>query len=262
MSGRSNRMPGWPIILLVVLLCTILAVPALAGQGDSSGGGKNKPLALVSSSPANGQQDVPLPVEIKCSFSKNVVYMMVRDNNKKCFSLYSADGKKIPVEVVMADDQVDFEMRRDVILKPLQGLEPGTKYLVKVAPELESKSGVNLGQEVVIEFVTAGAVKPAAPAVEKAEKDAGEAGIQTSGTKDLQQPGSETSDLESASAGETGQADLAAEAAAAESEETKGAQGENEGESSEQGVRWGIVLAVVVVLAILGYLSYRNQKRV
>ncbi len=143
-----------PVFILVILCSLALVVPALAGQGDGSGGGKDQPLALTSSSPADGQNDVALSTEIKLTFSKNVVYMTVRDSNSKCLRLYSQDGKEVPIEVIMADDQVEFDKRRDIVIKPRQELQAGTKYTVKVAPQLESKSGVNLGQEITISFTT------------------------------------------------------------------------------------------------------------
>jgi hypothetical protein len=132
-------------------------VALATGQGDGSGGGKDQPLSLTSSIPADGQKDVSPTTEILLSFSKNVVYMTVCENNKKCLALYAADGSKIPVEVIMADDQIEPEKRRDIQLKSLQSLEPATSYTIKISPELRSKSGVTVGQEITVSFTTAGA---------------------------------------------------------------------------------------------------------
>lgn len=153
MTQRRQKYPG--VIALVLIMSLLTALPALAGSGDGTGGGKGEPLRLVSSNPAGGQQDVALPLEIKLTFSKNVVHMTVSDNNRKCFSLYNAAGIAVPAEVVMADDQIEPEKKNDVIIKPLQSLAPGTAYTVKIAPELESKSGVTLGTPVSITFTTA-----------------------------------------------------------------------------------------------------------
>lgn len=139
---------------MIILLTVIIVFPSYAGNGDGSGGGQGAPLALVSSYPANGQKDVALPVEIKLSFSKNVINMSVKDNNQKCFSLQSSDGKVIPVEVIMADDQIEPEKKRDVLIKPVQKLNPGTGYTVKIAAGLMSKSGVTLGKIVTVNFET------------------------------------------------------------------------------------------------------------
>jgi len=143
------------LILLDVLSLILIVLPAAAGDGSGTGGGRENPLALVSSNPSDGEKDVGLPVEIKLCFSKNVVHMTVRDNNRKCFLLYSADGT-VPVEVVMADDQIEPEKKREIVLKPLENLRNGTAYTVKVAPELQSKSGVFLGRQVEISFTTTG----------------------------------------------------------------------------------------------------------
>ncbi len=141
-------------LILTITISLLLPFSSHADNGDGSGGGHDNPFALVSSYPSNGQKDVALPVEIKLSFSKNVINMSVKDNNQKCFSLQSSDGKVIPIEVIMADDQIEPEKKRDVLLKPLQKLNPGIGYTVKIAAGLMSKSGVTLGKTVAIIFET------------------------------------------------------------------------------------------------------------
>ena len=171
MNKKSTKRPRlWTIITMLVWGCLFIALPVLAadtGTGDGSGGGKNIPLGLDSSSPADGQKDVSLTGDIKLTFNKNVIYLLIRDANKTCFSLLTADGSKVPIEVIMADDQTPegFEQRRDISIRPLQKLQPGTSYAVKVSPELQAKNGMSLGHEVTVNFVTAGTVaKPAEPA--------------------------------------------------------------------------------------------------
>lgn len=167
----ANKTRGrFIVVLLAVVFClAIMAAPALSGQGDGSGGGQGNPLILVSSNPADGQKDVELPVLINLSFSKNVINMTVSDNNRKCFSLYSADGLLVPVEVIMADDQIEPEKKRDISVKPLHDLKPGTSYKLKISQELRSKSGVCLEKPVSITFVTKG--RPSS------EESSGSAGI-------------------------------------------------------------------------------------
>ncbi len=161
------------LILLLVFSCVLMAAPALAadGTGDGSGGGKSIPLGLDSSAPADGDKDVSLSGDIKLTFNKNVIYLGIREANKTCFSLVAADGSKVPVEVIMADDQTPegFELRREISIHPLQELQPGTAYTVKISPELQAKNGISLGHEVTVSFVTegTGAIPvPAAPAGE------------------------------------------------------------------------------------------------
>jgi len=143
------------LIILSVILLAFISPPALAGQGDGSGGGQGVPLRLDKSSPYNGQTRVSLPLLIEMTFNKNVINMAVNVNNRNCFSLYAADGSKIPVEVIMADDQIEPEKKRDIALKPLQELKPGAAYTVKVSPALQAKSGATMEGDLTITFITA-----------------------------------------------------------------------------------------------------------
>jgi len=155
---KSTRRPQTLTLTLIltVFLCLTGSLSVFAGEGNGSGGGKQTPLTLESSNPSDGQKEVKLPVEIKLTFSKNVVNMAVRDNNKKAFKLSSDDGKVIPVEVIMADDQIEPDKNQDVMLKPTQDLKAGTAYQVTIAPQIQSKSGVSLGKEAVLNFTTVG----------------------------------------------------------------------------------------------------------
>lgn len=139
-------------------------------EGDGSGGGQNQPLTLVSSSIADGATGVPLKPQIKLTLSKNIVNattidsgnMTVRDHNMQCFSMQTASGTKIPIDIYMADDQVDFEARNDAVITPKANLDPGTSYSVVVSKDLEGKNfSAKTGQEIRITFTTAG-VKPSA----------------------------------------------------------------------------------------------------
>jgi len=150
------------IIVLAVLGCLLMALPVLAA-GDGSGGGQGVPLGLDSSIPSDGQKDVPLTGDIKLTFNKNVIFLGIRDANKTCFALIASDGSKVPIEVIMADDQTTegFELRRNISIRPVQKLQPATAYVVKVSPQLQAKNGTSLGHEVSVNFVTAGvATKP------------------------------------------------------------------------------------------------------
>lgn len=161
------------LMLLLVFSCVLMAAPVLAadGTGDGSGGGKSIPLGLDSSAPADGDNDVSLTGNIKLTFNKNVIYLGIREANKTCFSLVAADGSKVPIEVIMADDQTPegFELRREISLHPLQELQPGTAYTVKISPELQAKNGTSLGHEVTVSFVTEGAAAIPAPAAPSGE---------------------------------------------------------------------------------------------
>lgn len=162
-------------VSLFIAICGGVITPVWGqdGTGGGTGGGKNEPLSLVNSVPADGTAGVNTDALIKLTFSKNVVYMTVRENNKKCFSLWS-NNQQIPIEVIMADDQIEFEKRNDVILKPLQTLKAATSYRLEVAPQLESKSGAVLGHKVTVSFTTAGVIKESEqPVKEKPAADTG-----------------------------------------------------------------------------------------
>ncbi|HBQ27176.1 MAG TPA: hypothetical protein DD791_12340 [Syntrophomonas sp.] len=265
------------LIITLALLCSIiLALPVLAGQGDGSGGGKNQPLALVSSSPADGQKDIALPVEIKMTFSKNVVYMTVRDNNSKCFAMYSQDGKQVPIEVIMADDQIEFDKRQDIVVKPLQELQAGTTYMLKVAPQLESKSGVNLGKETTLSFTTAGAATAAVDPAASTSKDA-DANAAKGSTSDSSEQKAPDSKL--TARGEQGQlTEQVAESNVSDSsqipeQDTESATGDlssepNQGETpdgdhenSNKGLNTGIIIAIIIIAASLAYAIYRKKGK-
>lgn len=156
----NQRVSKKSSVLVVAILITILfmTLPVLAGEGDGTGGGQNIPLGLASSTPADGQTGVALQPEIKLTFNKNVINLAIRDANKNCFALVTLTGSNVPIEVIMADDQIYPEEKRNVSLKPLQALKPATTYIVKISPQLQAKNGTSLGHEVTVKFVTAGTV--------------------------------------------------------------------------------------------------------
>lgn len=156
---------------MVVLIATgILLLSSLAGgqlgaadsNGDGSGGGQDNPLTIESSIPANGATGVASLEHIKIVFNKNVAYLTIREKNMQCVSLWSG-SQRIPAEIIIADDQVEREKRNDVLVKPKQSLKAGTTYRVEIAPEMQSKSGVILGQKATITFTMAGGSQAPTP---------------------------------------------------------------------------------------------------
>ncbi len=164
-----NKTMRWLAALAVMMVMVLMPLPVQAadGDGDGSGGGQNNPLVIESSTPADGAAGVSNLEYIKLVFSKNVVYMTVRDKNMQGFSLWSG-SERIPADVIMADDQVEREKRNDVLVKPRQPLKAGATYRVEIAPEVQSKSGVTLGKKATITFTMAGGTK--APATGTPEK--------------------------------------------------------------------------------------------
>ena len=264
------------IAILSMILLALLFLPALAGEGDGSGGGQGEPLRLDSSSPYNGQRDVPLPVAISMTFNKNVVNMTVSGNNMKCFSLYAADGSRIPVDVVMADDQIEPEKKRIITLKPLQDLKHNTAYTVKVSSAMQSKSGNVLSGDLTITFITAkdstaaepAANSPAAPQstgvsspVGTVEPQAAQTGQgdknAVSGNAGAAAPGSSPAASTSGNAAGSG----AANSSGASSKQGDAVKSEQPGGGHGTGaVTWTAIIAGLVLVAAVGYIISRRKK--
>ena len=128
-----------------------------ATPGNGTGGGENRgiPVELSSSSVANGQNGVPVTGLITLTFSKNVVNMSVGDANKAHFTLTDSNGSLVPINIVMADDQMEPDKKRDVIIQPVQPLRPGERYTLTIAKGLQSKSGDATQDDIRIAFTTA-----------------------------------------------------------------------------------------------------------
>ena len=156
--NRTDRRAQWITALLALLMLLSTAVTAYAegGNGDGSGGGKDQPLTLVSSSVANGDTIDTTTPKIELTFSKNVVNFTVRDKNMKCFSMTDEDGKSVSIEVIMGDDQVDPSIKRIVTVTPKSPLTPGKTYALKIGGGVTSKSGVSIGKDTYISFTVAG----------------------------------------------------------------------------------------------------------
>ncbi len=142
------------LFLLVLSMCFSTVNVIAAGSGDGSGGGYNKPLTMDSSSIKHGDENILLHPEIKLVFSKNVVNMKVKDNNSKSISLVTSKGDNIPIEVIMEDDQVRPDKRREIVVKPKQSLNINTKYVLNINNSFKSKSEMSLKEPVKISFTT------------------------------------------------------------------------------------------------------------
>ena len=147
---------------ITVYICALLFLIfartgyASAGNGDGSGGGEGEPLALTSTSIQNGQ--IGPDDTITLTFSKNVINASVRDNNKNAFALYDNNGNIVPIEVIMADDQIEPDAKRIVSIRPLAGLSPGFEYTLLVSKDLQAKNGAYANTDSRIVFTVAGAV--------------------------------------------------------------------------------------------------------
>lgn len=155
LRSKMENLTQIALFSLVTALFLFSPLTALAEGGNGNGGGQQNPLSLVSSNPVDGQKDVKNPVEIQLVFNKNVVNMSVKDKNQKCITLNDPEGKTIPVQTIMADDQIDPTKNEEIVLKPTQDLKPGMTYQVKITADLQAKNGTTLGKETSIHFTTA-----------------------------------------------------------------------------------------------------------
>ncbi len=153
-ENKSVRFIAFACTVLIMLSFALTAF-AEGGNGDGTGGGKDKPLELAESSIANGAKNVSTTPEITLTFTKNVVHFTVRDNNLKCFSMTDSKGADVPIDVIMGDDQVDPSIKRIVTVKPKFSLTPDETYILKIDKNVTSKSGVSLGKNTYISFTVA-----------------------------------------------------------------------------------------------------------
>ena len=123
------------------------------GTGDGSGGGKEDPLALVSSNPATTANDILVGSTFTLEFNKNIAYVTVRDGNLKAFTLWEGSNQ-VPVDVTMADDQLEPDLKNFVIITPKEDLKAGTIYTLKVDNTLVAKSGAVLAAPLELTYTT------------------------------------------------------------------------------------------------------------
>ncbi|MGI6467508.1 MAG: Ig-like domain-containing protein [Syntrophomonadaceae bacterium] len=251
------------VTLLFALLWPAFAAAANGGgAGDGSGGGQNQPLMVEKVVPADGATGVSLNPEIKITFNKNVCYMTVRENNRNCFSMW-AGNTRIPIEVIMADDQVERDKRNDTIVKPLQQLQPGTEYRIEIAPNLESKSGATLGKKATITFTTAA---PAADekAAEKTEPPASSPASAPDLKQETQTPAAPAEEaapdvVEDNQSPESQETAAETDAAAAQ-EEVASDQQDLAAQKEYRNKRIAIDLAIVVVAGLGAWYFYRKRR--
>lgn len=136
---------------------TIVDTPAVTttdpGSGDGTGGGKDDPLALASANPAVNATDIPVGSPFTLEFNKNIAYVTVREGNLKAVTLWESDAQ-VPVDVTMADDQLEPNLRNFVTITPKEPLKEGTTYTLKVDNTLVAKSGAVLTAPLEMTFTT------------------------------------------------------------------------------------------------------------
>lgn len=145
--------------LLLIFLMIIFFVLCFSSLAKNANAEKN-PLVLIGHRMIDELNEEGLrSTEFEFYFSKNVVNMMVSENNKKCFSLIDQDKNEIPIEIKMADDQIEREKRHIIKIVVQKPLEPAIAYKIIVSSDLEAKNGIKLEKQLEMEFVILGVGK-------------------------------------------------------------------------------------------------------
>ena len=139
----------YKLIVVMLLVLVPQAAYASAGSGDGSGGGASG-VSLRGTSIEDGR--IEADDVITLNFSSNVVNAEVRENNISAISILDEDGGEVAIEVLMADDQIEPEGRRDIHIKPLDPLPDGA-YTLVIDGKLQAKNGSTVGSDIVVPFV-------------------------------------------------------------------------------------------------------------
>lgn len=146
---------------LTGLLAALLLLCTAAGAVD--GAGKAEPLALSASSVADGASNVAVDTSIRLDFTKNVVNLLVKDNNMTCFSVTDSKGNQVPIVVSMGDDQVDRDVRNTIYVSPAQTWPAGETLTLTISGNLMAKNGNSMGTARTLRFTTAGETAASTP---------------------------------------------------------------------------------------------------
>ena len=158
------------IVPILAALALALALPAVAfaeggnGSGGGNGGGASAPLVVESASIEGGEL-IEADGTITLAFSKNVCAASVRDANMELVSVVDAQGADVPVVVTLADDQVEPDKKREMVIGFEQPLGEGT-YVLTAKAGITAKSGDALAEDYVLEFGVAAQGEPAAAAAD------------------------------------------------------------------------------------------------
>jgi len=126
----------------------ILSCSSLITAGD-------KALSLKKSTPAESDISIAVDSQIILEFSNNVVNRTVQEINGSCFLLKDDKGSSVELEVQFPDDQMEPELKRTIIIKPVEILKNEMKYTLEIDGGLQSKNGKLLGRNITLSFTTA-----------------------------------------------------------------------------------------------------------
>ncbi|MCL2816938.1 MAG: Ig-like domain-containing protein [Clostridiales bacterium] len=141
---------------LVICLSFLFAPVAAYASGSGGGGGGGGNITLESSTVNNGDTNVPVAVVMTFTFSNNVIDSGNKENNANCFTLKDAQGNVVPINVIMADEQLEPDLKNDIGIEPAEPLQAGKTYTLTIDKGVKAKNGNTLAADIVITFTTAG----------------------------------------------------------------------------------------------------------
>lgn len=215
------------LILSVLMFGALSLFPCMAENDE--------PLTLQSSSVVDGDTDLSVRPVLELQFSKKIADILILEHNKDCFHLQDASGAVVPLTVLFPDTQLQSRYVYQVFLMPDQDLQPGAAYTLTVDDQLIDKKENTLDRAYTIGFTTA-TDETFAKAKENEDLMALEGNLLEYQTALPPAAGS------AADASPTDSADASQPA------------------SDEVPVRTVILIAVPLLLALLGFVFYRNLK--
>jgi hypothetical protein len=132
-------------LIFLSFFCTInifnLSYAFASGQGDI------KPLSYVSCTLEDGSKiddvnGISIQPKFTLLFDKNVVDMLVWNNNSTCIKLSNSDNTNVAIDVTKIDDTVDFNHRQEIYVNPIDPLTSEKTYQLYISPNLTAKNGV------------------------------------------------------------------------------------------------------------------------
>ncbi len=148
----KNRVKFCTVFFLIGVF--IMTMSSYATGFNAKDNGKSGEFQLVEYILQQSDKDAEVGTQIKLLFNKNVVNFKVKENNSKCFKLLYENKEIIPMDIIFADDQIEPDKKREIILEPKEALKENITYTVEISSELQAKNGSNLGEKVSFDVTT------------------------------------------------------------------------------------------------------------
>lgn len=215
------------LVLSIFMIGALSLLPCMAENDE--------PLTLRSSTVVDGDTDLSVRPVIELQFSKKIADILILEHNKDCFHLQDASGAVVPLTVLFPDTQLQSRYVYQVFLMPEQDLAPGAAYTLTVDDQLIDKKENTLDRAYTIGFTTA----------------TDETFATAKENEDLMALEGNLLEYQTALPPAAGSAADASPTASADAEQQAG---------EDTSVRTVIFIAVPLLLALLGFVFYRNLK--